>query len=191
MNRKVALVVLCLLFVGCVPVTPPEPDYHVIETGTLHPDVIYIGDSLCYSSIDNDVNGEIVYAVGPTAMEQAGIGRDCKSGRTAAEYPDQLPLDARVIFWALVTNSVNETPIDEFRADLQAKLASTDAIVYCVLPIPIVKGHDSTAYANVMREECTNVIDKMDYLVSPFALDGYHETAQQHNEFVPALTSRI
>lgn len=177
---KVMIAVSFLCLSACVPtIASPQA---VIEIGNPHEDVIYIGDSLCAGKY---LSG------GLTAQEQAGIGRDCKAGRKLVEY-GALPAGYRVIFLALVTNDVGRTPIDTYRADLQGKLLSTNATVYCVLPTSPIGGADSSAYRAVMLEECANTIDPYQYGVDQgFTADGYHWGLVAHINFVPAITERI
>jgi len=177
------LIIVVFVLCGCIPMESPIPnDYHIVEKGAIHPDVLYIGDSLCYSTIDDN---------GLTAQQITGIGRDCKRGRSIVEYPDRLPSGYRIIFLALVTNSIwNDSPND-FRASLQRKLASTSTTVYCVLPTASVNGKSAIEYYNIMLEECTYTIDPMNYIQLPLALDGHHWTTRNHLDFSTAISERL
>jgi hypothetical protein len=160
-----------LLLVGCVPAEVPA---------TTHPDVFYVGDSLCAQTFDT---------WGKTAQEIAGIQTRCVGGRKLMDIKG-LP-DGRIVFLGLVTNDCNRTPIDDYRYKLQTMLLTTDAKVYCVLPTNLIRGESCAAWGQVMTEECTDTINPHDYGVLPRAKDGYHWNPVDHRNFSRAIIERI
>lgn len=168
---------LLIALAGCMPVAPPAP---VVVPPVTHPDVVYVGDSLCASTYD---------WYGLTAQQIAGIVSDCVAGRSLMDITS-LP-DVRIVFLGLVTNSCKFHTVDEYRYKLQTLLTSTNARVYCVLPTNIVRGESCESWAQVMREECTDTINPHDYGVLPRAKDGLHWNPIDHKGFASALTSRI
>jgi len=149
-------------------------------------DVLYIADS----------NG-IGYKIDtPTAMQITGINYDARGFREMVEYTNELPTSddgVSIIFLALgVNDSSHGIPIEDYTQSLQAKLASTDAEVFCVLPITHKwSGVDTEPFKQAMLNNCTNTINPRDYGVNYWLLDGTHWESQSHFNFVQAIEERI
>jgi len=183
---KYCILLSALLLTGCI---SEEHDYRV-----LHPDVAYVGDSLCHHVWDtekdikgireNDDDEE-------TAQNMAGIVSMCVRGRKAVDV-ESLPDGYRVLFLALGTNDVGRTPIETFRLHYQTLVYNVEAEnLYCVLPNKTVNGVDSEPYRDVIRETCANVIDPLSYGVRFRAKDGVHMVKKDHKLWLIALLKVI
>jgi hypothetical protein len=191
MTKLVFATIIFPLLSGCI---TKEYDYKIT-----HPDVMYVGDSLCYKVWDTDSGIDGVYKNEDylkTAEREAGIVIDCVPGRKATDI-EALPERSngepwRVIFVALGTNDVGKTDIDEFRLQYQILIDNADyETLYCVLPNIRIKGKDAKPYRQVILETCSNVIDPLDHGVRFRAKDTVHKTKADQPGWWAAITERI
>ncbi len=156
-----------------------------IETPVaLRNDVIYIGDSNCTGLFVSRAN---------VAPNLAGISNNCQEGRKLEMLP-KLPA-VEVVFLALGMNDMLEgVPVALFGSHLTELLGTTDADVYCVLPVVAPHMADKVniiRYRDEMLNRCTNTISPSDYGVVPEIWDGIHWSEYNHRLFVPAIKDRL
>jgi len=174
------VLIIFLFLYGCVPAEIPEPEVYTFAN---YP-IIYIGDSNCDDSLH--------WVTWSMAWELAGIEADCVGGRQLMQITI-LP-DSEIIFLALGTNDgLSGVSASTYGARLIQLLASTDAKVYCILPI---LNESVTAFSvddirNQMLSICTNTIDPRDYGVIVGLGDGIHWSEQDQINFSPAIEERI
>ena len=180
------IMIITLLLQGCI-----VDNYNYTVT---HPDIIYVGDSLCYKVFDTDTGIDRLYEnedYQKTAQALTGIVSNCIPGRRATDLTE-LPKGYRITFLALVTNDVLRTDIDVFRAKYQELVYNNDSeILYCVLPDDVISGKDSSEYRQVIEETCANTIDPTDYGVKFRAKDTVHMNELDHKLWVKAIRERI
>lgn len=146
-----------------------------------YPNVIFIGDSLCESTVNS---------VGPTAQNIVGMIQDCEWGRAMVDYSDALPKGYSLIFLGLASNdAVRGVPIELFNKSLKRKLHSVKTPVVCVLPNADNWRMDK--YRTAMKTICSNVLDPNEWGVEYRALDGLHMSAKDHRIFAPVLQDVI
>lgn len=144
------------------------PRFYVVD----HPQVLYIGDSLCEATHDGK---------GASVPQIAGIWKDCVGGRMSVEY-GSLPKGKTIIFYALGTNDAGDVPVDVYRDDLVAKLAASDASwLVCVLPDPLKP--ENAPYREAMQQKCPHTIEPRDHGYLYSALDGIHGSVADHRRY--------
>lgn len=157
---KKLTIIFIVFILGCAP-EPPLITF---------PSAVYIGDSNC----------ELFNVFYLSAAEQAGIPIDCKIGRALLDLPDYLPAGYETIFLALGTNDAG-TDRNIYGAKLETLLMSTNATVYCVLPVvadfyPQPDSRDP--YREEMLNRCENTIDPKEAPVLFQVPDGIHYTQE-------------
>lgn len=155
---KIFILIICLTLMGCVPPLPPTRS-----------DVIMIGDSNCDADYYHQVSWQI-----------AGIAGDCLAGRKLIDI-DYLYSDKTLVFLALgVNDASHDIPPSEYGLHLTALLSTTNADVYCILPILKQNYHipdfSVNAYRNEMINRCTNILDPLAVGVIVTGYDGLHLT---------------
>ena len=147
------IAIIIMLLVGCQS-DNKDHDFWVIDRD----ETLYIGDS----------NATGYKIEEPTAQQMTRIDYDAKGWRKMIDYTDQLPGSEEgiiTIFLALgVNDAATRVPIDEYTQSLQNKLASTDAHIYCVLPIVhSIFDELMQPYADAMLNNCTDTINPREY----------------------------
>lgn len=157
-----------------------------VDRDPMHDDVCYIGDSLC-SQIHSDP-----YHTGKHFVDIASVGANCQGGRKLMEI-EAIPSRCRVAFMAHVTNDVGRTDLAEFTAHYQHLLDTFQGErIYCVLPQEgLIRGIDSTPYADAIKSICANTIQPSECGVQYRAPDGRHWTKEDHAAFAPCVSERI
>jgi hypothetical protein len=183
------ILLLTLFLTGCI---SQEYDYKVI-----HPDVMYVGDSLCYKVWDTKEDINHIYEnedYKKTAQAMTGIRTNCVPGRKSTDITE-IPDYGKpwgILFIALGTNDVRKTEIDDFRLQYQFLVYNANAdIIYCVLPNKRVNGIDAEPYRQVILDTCANVIDPLDYGVKFKAKDTVHMTKTDHKLWARAINQRL
>jgi len=176
------IILIALLLQGCI-----VDNYNYELT---HPDIMYVGDSLCYKVFDTDTGIDSVYEnedYQKTAQAMLGIASNCVPGRRSTDLTE-LPKGKRITILALATNDVGRTDINVF-ADKYADLVynSDSDIVYCVLPNAFIGNKSSEEYREVISGICANIIDPNEYGVTFRANDGVHMTEIDHRLWHKAL----
>lgn len=182
------LCLLSLLLASCVPAGPPAVRKSLALWGrtVTHPDVLYIGDSLCTFIYDS--------YEGTHFVDIAGIADDCHGGRKASGYPYNPGSQYSIIFIALGTNDVGSTSLQNFRAIYQSfiNITPSTTTLYCVLPQSgTVRGISSDAYIDIIKSLCTNTIDPEEHGVGPASSDHLHWNINDHAAFGEFLKTLI
>lgn len=157
---------------GCVPAeVPVNPLSHPLPMPDveLREDVIIVGDSNC----DPDNYG------GASSWVHARISADCVGGRRLMTV-NSLPEGMVLIFIALgVNDSAGGIDPDDYGNHLTSLIDSTDADVYCVLPLSKTATVNISAYIQQMTSRCSNVVDPLSLGVQISYWDNIHMT---HND---------
>lgn len=189
--KSIRCILFAMVLSGCI---VDEPSYRIT-----HPDVMYVGDSLCHRVFDVDDGIPHIYENDDrwrTAERMAGIRINCDPGRKTTDI-DSIPeskdgMPWRVLFLSLGTNDAQKLPVDEFRHHYQALIDGAEfETLYCVLPNRVIKGHDSEPYRQAIREMCANVIDPLEHGVKFRAKDGVHKNKADQPGWWVAIVERI
>lgn len=145
-----------------------------------HPQVLYIGDSLCEGTHDGE---------GLALTQIASIARDCIGGRKSVDYGD-LPQGKTIIFYALGTNDMGAVEPAVYADDLQRKLQASDARwLVCVLPDPHKPGAEP--YRLAMQARCPQTIEPREHGYWFSAADGIHGNVDDHRRFGEWLNGHV
>ena len=170
-----AIIIAALLLTGCI---TKEFDYSITR-----PDVVYIGDSLCWRVFDTDNGIKDVYEreeYKRTAQAQLGMVSNCVPGRRAQDLKE-LPKGYRIGFLALGSNDVGKYPVEQFAANYQALVDSSDYdTLYCVLPAKSFFGVSAKAHRDAIISICPNVIDPLEHGIGFRADDTVHMDLKDH-----------
>lgn len=166
-----------ILFFLLLPIALASCDDDWAGTVIKYPNVYYVGDSLCTP------NSHFL-----TAQQQVGIRSTCIWGLTM-QNSGPLPTtpQASLVFLALGSNDalLNYDPF-YYGQQIQEKLTKTNAVVYCVPPIP-TPNLNATAFRNKMLAICDHVLDPLEFGVDVMDGDMQHWDATDHANFVDGL----
>jgi len=176
------ILLIALLLQGCI---VEDYDYKVI-----HPDIIYVGDSLCLKVFDTDTGIKDIYekeAYKKTAQAMLGIVSNCVPGRKIIDL-QSLPKGYKTTILALGSNDVGHTEINVFAEKYSNLVYNSDSeVLYCVLPAKKVLGKSSEEYREVIRGICANVIEPEQYGIKFRAKDTAHMNEFDHALWYKAL----
>lgn len=167
--KTLALGFCCILMAVAVTWYFFGPRFYVVA----HPEVVYIGDSLCEGTHDGQ---------GPALVQIAGVWKDCVGGRSSLQY-GALPAGKQIIFYALGANdAMGNIAFGVYRDDLQKKISESDAArIICVMPDSRKK--ETAVVRQAMQEVCAETIDPREHGYLFSAKDGIHGSVDDHRRY--------